>query len=83
MEHVGRSLIVGLLPDRAIILRNPTPHSTEIRVTEQTDRPQSEAEPKPVGDPPPAPQAPAGDPPAPRPDAIPDEDLDEVEEQPS
>jgi hypothetical protein len=62
---------------------NPTTHSTEIRVTAQTDRPQSEAEPKPVGDPPPAPRSPAGDPPAPRPDAIPDEDLDEVEEQPS
>ncbi len=52
-------------------------------MTAHNDRPQSENEPKPVGDPPPASQAPAGDPPAPRPDAIPEEDLEEVEEQPS
>jgi hypothetical protein len=51
-------------------------------VTAQNERPRSETEPKPAGDPPPTPQPPAGDPP-PRPDAIPDEDLDEVEEQPS
>ena len=56
--------------------------SMEKRVTTQNDRPQSETEPKPIGDPPPAPQPPAGDPP-PRPDAIPNEDLDQVEEQPS
>lgn len=52
-------------------------------LTAQNDRPKSETEPKQIGDPPPAPQPPAGDPPPHRPDAIPDEDLDQVEEQPS
>jgi hypothetical protein len=52
-------------------------------LTAQNERPKSESEPKPIGDPPPAPQPPAGDPPPHRPDAIPDEDLDQVEEQPS
>ena len=52
-------------------------------MTQQSERPQSETEPKQNGDSHPSPQPPAGDPPPPRPDAIPDEDLDEVEEQPS
>ena len=57
--------------------------SWENAVTGKSERPQSEAEPKPKEDSPSPPQPPAGNPPVPRPDAIPDEDLDQVEEQPS
>lgn len=47
----------------------------------QTESPKPNLDPMPVGD---TPQSPSGDAPAPKkPDAIPDEDLDEVEEQPS
>lgn len=61
------------------------PTSRESRLTDKNDPSQSDTASTQTGTPPPAPQPPAGAP-SETPhaaDAIPDEDLDEVEEQPS
>ena len=54
----------------------------------QADTPEPNSDPKPIGDPPPGPQTPQDDPPPTPPEpqppgAIPEDEIEEVEEQPS